>query len=208
MKDSKDFYNKYWSDRKESGNRHRYSVFSSWIKNGAKVLDIGAGDGYLGKLIKDNKNAQVVCLDISEVALTRAKEKGLETVVGDLEKELPFEPKSFDYVIATEIIEHISFSEELLMEMSRVAREYILVSIPNSAHWTYRIQLLFGAFPRQWAFHPREHLRFWSIGDFKKTLSGVGLHAEEIRAGSGRRYLRDWLPNLFALQVCFKIRSK
>lgn len=206
MIDSKAFYNNYWTTRKDSGSRYRYSVFLSWITSGSRVLDLGAGDGYLASLVATHKNAKVTCVDISEVALSKAKAKGLDVVVADLEKSLPLPAKSFDYVIATEIIEHIVFSEELLLEMKRVASKYIILSIPNSAYWKYRLELLLGSFPRQWAFHPREHLRFWSIGDFMKTLSDLGFEVEEIRAGSGRRYLRDWWMAMFAEQVCFKIK--
>jgi methionine biosynthesis protein MetW len=204
-KSADNFYDIYWTKRNDKSNRYRYKIFLSWIKDGSRVLDIGSGDGYLGALLKNNKNCDVTCLDISEVALDRAKNKGLNTVLANIEESLPFEDNAFDYVIASEVIEHIAHSERLLTEMKRISRNFLLVSIPNTAFWKYRLQLLGGKFPKQWAFEPYEHLRYWSVSDFKRTLSLLALSADEIRAGSGRRYLRDIWPSLFAEQVCFKI---
>jgi len=202
----KKFYNHYWNTRSESGNRFRYSIFLSWVDKSAKILDIGCGDGFLSSLLIEKKDCSVTGLDISEVAAEKAKARGVDVVVANVEEPLPFEDNSFDFVIATEVLEHITLSEELLLEMARVSRRYLLVSIPNSAFWKYRLQLLFGKFPKQWLIHPREHLRFWAKTDFKKTIKELGLQIENIKAGSGRRYLRDFLPNLFAEQICFKIK--
>ncbi len=204
----KSFYDTYWTQRSESGDRYRYKIFMSWIKDGSQVLDIGCGDGYLGQLLQRQKKCDVTCFDISEVALNKAKAKGLKTVLGSVEDPLPFQNNSFDCVIATEIIEHVPLSEQVLREMSRISKKYILVSVPNVAFWKYRLQLLFGRFPKQWVFEPYEHLRFWSVIDFKEMLKPLSLHIEQIQAGSGKRYLRDWWPNLFAEQVCFKLSKK
>ncbi len=204
----KNFYDQYWSGRKEKSDRYRYKIFLSWIKPGTKVLDVGCGDGYLGALLKEKNHCDVTCLDISEPALKMAKERGLKTVMADIQDSLPFQDGSFDYVIATEVVEHIPFSEALLEEIKRVSRKYLIISIPNIAFWKYRLQLLQGRFPKQWVLQPFEHLHFWSVSDFKDMLGSLSIDIEEIKAGSGRRYIRDIWPNLFASQVCFKLRKK
>ena len=40
------------------------------------------------------------------------------------------------------------------------------------------------------------------------TAMWLGLRITKIRAGSGRRWLRDWWPSLFAEQVCYFIEKK
>ncbi len=205
--DYQNFYNNYWAQGK-SDHKYRYGIFRSWIESGSSVLDIGCGDGYLAELIAKNKKCDVVCLDVSEVALKRAAERGLKTICASVEDKLPFGDSSFDYVIATEVLEHVASTEEVLLEMARVGKKYILVSIPNIAFWKYRLDLLGGKFPKQWVAHPMEHLRYWSVGDFTKMLKDLNFEIEEIKAGSGRRYLRDLWPNLFAEQVCFKLSRK
>lgn len=205
--DYQNFYNSYWAKGK-SDNKHRYGIFLSWIEPGSRVLDIGCGDGYLAELITKNKNCNLTCLDISDVALQRAKARNLKVVQASMEDVLPFDDNSFDYVIATEALEHIAKTEEVLLEMVRVSKKHLLVSIPNIAFWKYRWTLLRGRFPKQWVVHPIEHLRYWSVDDFKKMLKDLNFGIEETKAGSGRRYVRDLWPNLFAKQVCFKLSKK
>ena len=205
--DYKKFYNKYWVNGK-SDYKYRYGVFLSWIDSGSKILDLGCGDGYLAEVMVNKKNCDVTCLDISEVALKKAGERGLKTICASVEDKLPFEDSFFDYVIATEVLEHVVSTEDVLLEMARVSKKHILVSIPNIAFWRHRLSLLMGRFPKQWVLHPKEHLRFWSVFDFKKTIEGLGLNIDRITAGSGRRFLRDLWPNLFAEQVCFKLSKR
>lgn len=202
--DYQDFYNRYWTQAR-SDHKYRYDIFLSWIKPGSKVLDLGCGDGYLAELIEKKKSCDVTCLDISEVALKKAKARNLKVILSSLEDPLPFNDNSFDYVIATEALEHISAAEKVLSEMARISKGYLLVSMPNIAFWKHRLALLGGRFPKQWVIHPMEHLRYWSVPDFKTMLEKQNLKMTHIQAGSGRRYLRDLWPNLFAEQVCFKL---
>lgn len=202
------FYDKYWTIRSNASYKFRYNIFQSWIEPNSKVLDIGSGDGYLAKLLTDKKNCDAVCLDISEVAVNRIRDMGLKALLGSAEEPLPFKDNEFDYTVASEVIEHIAFSEEAIQEMARVTKKYILLSIPNIAHFRHRLALLSGTFPKQWGISPVEHLRYWSISDFKKMIDSLGLVVVEVRAGSGKKILRDIWPNLFAEQVCFKIKKK
>lgn len=201
-------YESYWGHRKDSGNRYRYSVFLSWLPEGSHVLDVGCGDGFFGERAQRERGCHVTGIDVSETALERARQRGLTARSADLSRPLPFENNSFDYVVASEVIEHVPHSEELLKEAMRISRKGVILSIPNTGFWKYRLQLLSGRFPKQWIVHPWEHLRFWTMEDFKETLHQLGFVCESIRAGSGRRYLRDWLPSLFAEQICYKIAKK
>lgn len=202
--DYKNFYNQYWTQIK-SDYKYRYGIFTKWIDDGTKILDLGCGDGHLAEVLVNRKRCDVTCFDISEVALEKARIRGLKTVCGSIEDKLPFDDSIFDYVVATEALEHVALTEEVLLEMARVSKKYLLISIPNIAFWKYRLTLLGGRFPKQWTIHPREHLRYWSIPDFKMVLGGLNLKIIDMKAGSGRRYLRDFWPNFFAEQVCFKL---
>lgn len=205
---SSESYNNYWQNRKPHGFRYRYNVFKKWIASNSHVLDVGSGDGALADFLQKQNECDVTCLDVSEVAIERVKTLGLKGIVVDIEKSLPFPDKSFDYAVASEVIEHISRSEDLLREMARVSKKYIIISIPNTGFWKYRLGLLFGHFPKQWAMFPYEHVRFWTLSDFKKTIAGLGFKLEEYKAAAGRRFIRDIYPNLFAGQICYKISIK
>jgi methionine biosynthesis protein MetW len=200
-------YDHYWTARGPSKHKYRFNVLSEWVAPGSMVLDVGCGDGYLAAFIRDCKKCTVSGLDVSSVAVQRARERGISAVQGDLEARLPFDDGQFDYVIASEVIEHIIHSEELVREMVRISCSDILLTIPNSAFWKYRLSLMLGRFPKQWIVYPYEHVRFWSVSDFKNTLRSLGLRLVEVRAGSGRRWLRDIWPSMFAEQVCYRIKK-
>lgn len=203
------FYENYWKKRGRSGDRPRYHIFSEWIEKGSKVLDIGCGDGYFGEFLLKNKDIDYLGSDISDAALKAARDRGLNIIQIDAANELgKFTSGSFDFVIMSEFIEHIPNSEEILKIAGRIAKKGVLVSVPNIAYWKFRLQLLMGSFPKQWAVAPEEHLRYWSVYDFKKTAENAGFEVKEIRSSNGRKIMRDIWPNLFGFQVCFYLKPQ
>lgn len=202
----KDFYENYWEKRGDSGFRPRYRIFLDWIQEDSKVLELGCGDGYFGSMLKDRDMDYTGC-DISQRALEAARKKGLNVFRCDLEERLGFPDAAFDYVVMSELLEHLVNSEKVLKEAGQFAKKGVLVSIPNIAYWRFRLQLLFGRFPKQWAIAPQEHLRFWSVSDFLKTAERLGYRVKAIKSSNGRKVLRDWWPNLFGFQVCFYLES-
>jgi len=202
----KEFYEYYWSKRGLSGPRPRYKIFADWIENSSSVFEIGCGDGYLGEYLKKNKNASYSGIDISQAAVNMATERGLKAEVFDIDQSPDFlKTVQCDYIIISEVIEHVINAEEIIKNSVMTARRGVLVSIPNIAYWKFRIQLLFGNFPKQWAISPREHLRFWSVDDFYKMINNLGFKVRDIKASNGRKPFKDWWSNLFGLQVCFFI---
>lgn len=173
------------------------------------MLDIGCGDGYFGELLVRGKGIDYTGSDISDSALQTAKSRGLNVIQLDASNDLGrFAPGSFDFIVMSEFIEHIPNSEEILKIAGRIAKKGVLISIPNIAYWKFRLQLLFGNFPKQWAVAPEEHLRYWSVSDFKKTAENAEFEIKEIRSSNGRKILRDMWPNLFGFQVCFYLKPK
>ena len=203
------FYEQYWRTRGRSGHRPRYDVFARWIKPGSSVLDLGCGDGGLGQHLVEQLGVTYLGCDLAGSALELARARGLETLQVDLASELHLlAGRKADYVVLSEVVEHVVDAEGLLLVAASIARRAVLVSIPNIAYWRYRTELLRGRFPRQWAQDPREHLRFWSLTDFRDTASALGLAATAIVASNGKPILRDLLPNLFGLQVCFYLQPR
>lgn len=93
------------------------------------ILDVGCGDGLV-----TNKLAGeiVVGIDISRVALMRVSQ---EKALGSAES-LPFKSRSFDLVLAAELLEHLERGslEMVIGEMKRVAKRYILVTTPDKEY--------------------------------------------------------------------------
>ena len=91
------------------------------------VLDIGARDGFISKLLAGHF-LKVTALDLEE---PRIDDERIRCVKGDV-TSLNFPDASFDLVFCAEVIEHIP-SRTLVRacgELSRVAREYLLIGVP------------------------------------------------------------------------------
>lgn len=91
-----------------------------------KALNIGVGRGSLEKLLLD-KGVDVHCLDPSETSINRLRDElglGNKARVG-YSQEIPFPAEYFDYVIMTEVLEHLNdwVLQETLREIWRVLKK-------------------------------------------------------------------------------------
>ena len=85
----------------------------------AKVLHIGVGDGYCENVLMKNGIIST-SMDPSSAAIRNLKEKGFDAVIGSVDL-LPFGDDSFDYVICSEVLEHLD-AEVLKKGMQEIYR--------------------------------------------------------------------------------------
>jgi 2-polyprenyl-3-methyl-5-hydroxy-6-metoxy-1,4-benzoquinol methylase len=159
----------------------RRSFLLDRVTSGAKVLDLGCGDGtFAAALIA--AGCAVTMADVAEEALRRARARvpGAEAVKLADGQPLPFAEDAFDVVWAGEVLEHVSDVVGLLAEVRRVLRwgGRLLVTTP----WHGRIVVATDAH-----FDPRaDHLRFFSARTLRAVLADAGFTDIEIRrAGRG-----------------------
>ncbi len=98
------------------------------------VLDIGCRDAILKKHLRSG-------LDYTGIDLFPGP--GVDRV-GNVEEGLPFADKSFDAVVALDLLEHTDKIWFVFDEMLRVARRRVVVLLPNAYHWSFRLQFLRG----------------------------------------------------------------
>jgi SAM-dependent methyltransferase len=96
------------------------------------ALDLGCGDGRLTVLLDA---VRVVGADVSDVALARARRRGLEVVPLVPGRALSFEDGSFDLVVSTEVVEHVHDVQRFLSEVRRVLRPRGRLALTTPAHW-------------------------------------------------------------------------
>jgi SAM-dependent methyltransferase len=98
----------------------------------ATALDVGCSEGYFTKIVGERFGVEARGVDLSTVALAKAREKhGLDVAAAEVTR-LPFPDGSFDVVFSTEVIEYVLDPEEMIAEMRRVARNAVLVMTPVS----------------------------------------------------------------------------
>lgn len=164
--------------------RYDLEIITQLIKSGAKVLDIGCGDGELLEFLKQNKNVDARGLEILQKQASIALSRGLSVIQGDAESNITFYPnRSFDYAILSQTLQATQKPKEMLQEMMRVA-EFGIVSLPNFAHIKNRLHLLFKGvmpvnktIPFEWYETPNIH--FCSIRDFEKLCHELNFSIEK-----------------------------
>lgn len=147
------------------------------------------------------------------MAVERACEKGVSAQVETLSHVAEeSREKAFDHVVVSEVIEHVSRPEEFVLKAWSLTSESLIITFPNIGYWPHRLRLLMGRFPVQWAHHPGEHLRFWTIPDFWDWLEELNLSGNmtlSLYPTNGITILhlhRVW-PNFFSNQVVIEIEK-
>lgn len=200
-------YNKYWERRDVSTTLPRHKIFSDLINRKSKVLDIGCGDGACLWYLKSEKDIEGEGIDISREAVARCVKKGIRANIADVSSSTFQIDEKYDYIIIAEVLEHIAHPEDLMHKLKGKFNKLVLVSIPNIGYYKHRIRMMFGRFPIQWAFHPAEHLRFWTVKDFIWWAKEVGFRVIDIRPSNGIPFLYKLIPNLFCHQVVFSLQD-
>ena len=153
---------------------------SKLIQENSRVLDIGAGNGSLGRLF--NQQGRSIIIDGIEpngLAAAIAKPFYREVYIGFLNDYLNFiDFKNYDYVILADVIEHIEnpyiFLNQITPLMS--SNTNLLVSIPNIAFGAVRMSLSNGEFNYvDSGILERTHLRFFTYSSAIKLFETVGL---------------------------------
>ena len=100
------------------------------------VLEVGCGPGDLAARILPPKCDYLgIDIDASQIELARRRYPHLAFANGSA-YELPAESKSCDLVIACEVLEHLDAPEQALAEIARVARRWVLISVPWEPAWS------------------------------------------------------------------------
>ncbi len=133
------------------------------------ILDAGCGEGFtiefLNKSPKLLKKLKFYGIDSSERTISRAKEivPFADLKVGNV-YNLPYPDSFFDLVICSEVLEHLKDPEKALLEVGRVSKKYLLLSVPNEP-WFMISSLFSGQNILRLGKHP-EHINFWNVNDF------------------------------------------
>jgi len=99
-----------------------------------KVLEVGAGDGVILKLLSEKNFApELHAVELSASGVERIKERNIASIKSVQEFDgyhLPFEDDSMDLIILTHVLEHVEHERLLLREIKRVAK-MVVIEVPR-----------------------------------------------------------------------------
>src|SRR5919206_71653 len=134
--------------RGPGGSRVDLLVVADMVEPGARVLDVGCGDGELLRLL-ETRGVDGRGIELSREGVNECVAKGLAVIQGDADTDLfDYPDDAFDYVILSQTLQATRHPRQVLEQMMRIGRHGV-VSFPNFGHWRIRLQLLLeGQMPR------------------------------------------------------------
>lgn len=93
------------------------------------ILDVGCSNGKAVEILT-KKGKSATGIDVAKIGITTAQKLGRNCIYGSILK-IPFDDKSFDAVISTDVLEHISEKDvdTAIDELVRVSAKYVGIKV-------------------------------------------------------------------------------
>ena len=185
-------------------------AIASLVPTGARVLDLGCGDGALLAHLQAERGCTGYGIEYDDANVLACVRRGVNVLQLNLEDGLAiFEDNSFDVVLQIDTLQHLRNAEVMLRETARIGKQGV-VAFPNFAHWPNRLSILQGRMPvtkrlpYQWYDTP--NIRVGTFKDFEvlalknklRILDSFGLQNGEIKR---------MLPNALASTAVFHFEN-
>ena len=202
--------------------RHRYVI--DWVEPESQVLDLGCGDGKLGRCLVQRKRCKVTGIDADADLVRTATRAGLNAMCANLEYEATLGSLSqcYDVIIMADVLEHLVSPWSALRACHALLKPggCVLVSLPNVAHFSMRLRLMFGQFEYtdHGGLRDRGHLRFFTYHSARQLFAQAGYRVDGQHYrwrfhGSDYGLRLHWVlrrlvtiaPNMLAYQMIFRL---
>lgn len=191
--------------------RQDFAIIANWIPFGAKVLDLGCGDGELLQFLRGSLEVRGYGVEKDDANVLACIHNGSNVIQMDLEDGLSgFEDQSFNTVILSQTLQAMHHTEAIVQEMLRVGQE-VIVTFPNFGYWRNRIQITLGqmpvskTLPYQWYDTPNVHL--CTINDFDIFCKNHNITIMERRVITDGREI-NFMPNLLGNLAMYRLKSR
>jgi len=178
------------------------------VPEGARVLDLGCGDGALLDLLQRERGCTGYGVEIADGNVLQCVRRGVDVLQLNLDEGLAmFDDASFDVVLQIDTLQHLRNAEVMLRETARVGRLGI-VAFPNFAHWPNRLSIARGRMPvtrrLPYEWYDTPNIRVGTFKDFEVLARKNRLRVLDAFGVQQGREVR-WLPNARAGTAVFKL---
>lgn len=192
------------------------AIIADLINPGARVLDLGCGEGELLAHLKNTKQVNGYGLEIDGNKITTCIDKGVNVIEQDLDQGLGnFASNSFDMVVMTETLQSVKAPDRMLDDMLRIGEECI-VTFPNFGNWRCRVHIALRGkmpvtqhLPYSWYDTPNIHL--CTFRDFERLCREKGVRIIERFVADSKhlnRPLMNVFPNFFGAIAFYRLGSR
>jgi methionine biosynthesis protein MetW len=198
------------------GIREDLRLIADMVEPGARVLDVGCGDGALLAYLVAEKGVDGRGIELSQAGVNAAVARGLSVVQGNADQDLADYPDdAFDVAILSQTLQAMRKPRRVLHNLVRIGRRAI-VSFPNFGHWRVRLSLLRrGRMPVNellpYAWYDTPNIHHCTIVDFADLCREMGIVIErgltlDTAGRPWRRIPYGAVANLLAEQAIFVLR--
>jgi glycosyltransferase involved in cell wall biosynthesis/ubiquinone/menaquinone biosynthesis C-methylase UbiE len=171
----------------------------------SRILDVGCGEGVLGRTLLGKGASEVVGIETDPKAAEAARKNLSRVLRGDVESmDLPFGEGHFDCIVLADVLEHLRDPLSVLKRLSRHLADSgtVVASIPNVRFYDVVARLADGRWEyRDSGILDRTHLRFFTKKEMESLFRQAGFEMEGI--AENRASLYESLPPAHAGDVSF-----
>ena len=165
---------------------HSHSQIVRRIPRYAQVLELGCGDGSMSRLMRERCEAHIIGIDHNPDIVWQAQRYCDYVFTEDLDDPNSLdalEGEKFDAITLVDVLEHLQHPEDLLRRLKPLLLDegQILISIPNIAHASVRLELLNGHFTyEKTGILDTTHLKFFTADSVQSLLADEGYVVHEL----------------------------
>jgi methionine biosynthesis protein MetW len=193
--------------------RPELDILQQWIRPGARVLDLGCGDGSLLAALAGGRQVHGYGLEIDPYKISLCLERGVNVIEQDLDRGLGnFQTESFDTVVMSQTLQAVRYPHLVLDEMLRIGRECI-ITFPNFGNWRCRLHItgkgrmpVSRFMPYTWYDTPNIH--FCTVLDFESLCRDKNIHVINravVDARNRASLAARLLPNVFGMTAIYHV---